>query len=197
MTLFSFWTLFVMAGCTVACSPGGASTLRSDVTLFALGYMAGAALFLGGWSVEPTAVALFCSVLAGLQLTRGRRTVHAAGLAGAGLILALSSAFLIQHGASVPVAWTVGFLLASLTFALRMRVPDFAPVPVREEALLFVLAAGLLAAAAPEVVAGWQSAMALNASALPSSGEVIPNWVWIGLGVAGVAGAASRWWRRN
>lgn len=196
MTLFSYWTLFALASCVfISASAGPRVRPLPDLLTFAGGYVAAALLSLAGWSVEPSAVAALCAAFAGTQLVWAG--LQAGAFAAAGVVSALSAAFLKDSGAPVAVAWTMSLLLPGLTVVLRARVVDFAPDRIREEALLFVLASGLLAAAAPEVLAGWESAMALNGSALPSSGEVVPGWVLIGLGLAVVAGAASRWWRRS
>jgi hypothetical protein len=209
MTLFAFWTLFALAAVVLATST---AALRAALAwpLLVAGFVGGLVLFLNGWRLPEWVVAALVALLAGVQLlppattadaagrqaARGHRIAPALAVVGAGFVAAQAAVFLTDRGAPGLLAWAGSPVLALLSSGLVAGRPSFAPRKLRDEASLFVLAAGLCLAAAPEVISGWRSATALNVAARGAE-TAIPAWVLAAVGAAALAGAVSRWWRRN
>lgn len=193
MSLFAYWTLFALAGVVLAAGTASAA--------LAVGWGVGLALALAGWAMSPAATAGTIALLTALQLAmphRGRSNGgNAVGGWGAGFAAAQSGAFLAFQGAPVWLAWPVGFVLMSLSFVYSQRSPRFAPPVVHDEARLLLLTLSLAAAAAPEVLAGWESARALNSAGASGGSDVFPIWVGAAVALAGLAGIVSKRWRRN
>lgn len=125
------------------------------------------------------------------------RARRALALMGAGFLAAQAGVFLRSQGAPALPAFVAAAALPVAAVWLAAFHSHFAPRRLRDEALLFLVASGLCVAAAPGVITGWASAMALNASARGQADISIPGWVLAAVGVATLAGAVSRLWRRN
>lgn len=75
--------------------------------------------------------------------------------------------------------------------------PRFAPAIVRDEALLITLTLALAVAAAPRIVEGWRSALALNIQDTTTRALVLPAWTVALAAFAMAAGGAYSLWRRG
>jgi len=193
MALFSFWTLFALGAVVFAAGTSVGPPAVGSVTV-AIGLALGVALFAFDWTVSPAAAAGLVALIAAASLFRpGLRVPR---WFGAGFTSAQSAALLVAAGAPVGVAFAIAVMLVLVAFVLGTRSAEFAPARLHEEALVLLVGGGLVLAAAPEAMAGWNSALALNASTTQSAAGPIPGWLWACLGIAALGGALSRW-RRN
>ena len=169
------------------------------------GAIAGVAGFVAGvwWSQQQfapstPAVAIGAGLAAALELFRpGRRSFS---LALAGLLAGLWSAVLHLQGLPVIPAVLVAVTLPATSAYLRIRRPAFAPATLREEALLFLLILGVVAAAAPGIVDGWRAAVTLNVQGSEpeaSPTTVMPMWTLFVASAALVSGGLFSMWSRR
>lgn len=100
-------------------------------------------------------------------------------------------------GLPLPAAVTVAAVPVVVAAYLTRTKPDFAPVALREEALLVVLVLGIVVAIAPGIVAGWQSAAILNLQQQEVASQAVPAWtLLLTLGAAATGGLYTVWMRR-
>jgi hypothetical protein len=170
-----------------------------------MGAIAGIAGFVAGvwWSQQvfapsTPAVAIGAGLAAALELFRpGRRSFT---LAVAGLLAGLWSAVLHLQGLPVIPAVLVAVTLPTASAYLRVYRPAFAPATLREEALLFLLILGVVAAAAPGIVDGWHAAVTLNIQGSESEASpttVMPMWTMFVASAALVSGGLFSMWSRR
>ena len=148
-----------------------ASDRRFAVVAMTVSFVA-AALWMGRRPPDAAWAGLLAVAMAALGLVRPRQRIILA--VGAGVFGALWATFLRTQGAPLVVAWSIAAALLGIA-AVASRRPGFAGQSMREEALLLVCCFGLVVALAPELVAGWHSAAALNAVSVPS--RAIEGWV--------------------
>jgi hypothetical protein len=144
---------------------------------------------------RPT-VAAFCIAAAAVTaFARPRWSACAplaAGFCGAVWLSILRTQGLPWLPAMVGVA-----LVIAAAVALAARRPGFVPAELRDEALLLIALFALLMAIGPDIVGGWQSAVALTAEPLGAAAPAVSPWLGA-LVVASVllGGAYSLWKRR-
>ena len=157
----------------------------------------------GSWWIRqpfapsPAAVAVAVALIATLLLVRPRRLPYAA--ATAGLLAGIWSAVLQWQG--LPAAGAIG-AAATVPIAsayLSTRRPAFAPAALREEALLFLVLLGVVAAAAPGIAEGWRAALTLNvqSEAGTPAPAAMPPWTLFAASAALVSGALFSLWSRR
>ena len=165
---------------------------------FAAGVLAGA------WSIRqplapsPPAIAVAAAFVAALELTRTPRLPFA--MAAAGLLAGIWTGVLERQGLPVLAAAAVAVTLPLGSAYLAMRRPSFAPVTLRDEALLFLVILGIVAAAAPGIADGWRAAGSLNlrtGDAGPSETVTMPWWTLGTASAALLSGALVSLWSRR
>ena len=105
----------------------------------------------------------------------------------------------VLQGYGLP-GWSAVSLAAAVpgtAVILAHRSPRFAPLGLREDALLTICVLGLVVAASPALSTGWRSAVAMNLE--PGSGgrPAMGLWVTLGLGAVVSLGGLHTLWRRG
>ena len=136
-------------------------------------------------------------IVAGIAAAAVLRPRYAALFAAtAGILAGIWMPMLEVAGVPLAAAALIA-AAAPLCSALFSRDSRFAPLVVREEALLFVLVIAVVVAVAPGVAAGWQSATALNLQQKEVGAQVVPAWtLLLTLGAAAAGGLYTVWMRR-
>jgi hypothetical protein len=162
------------------------------------------ALALGAWWIRQpaapatAAVGLAAAAIAAWQLVREPRAV--VSWTTAGLLAGLWTGVLAYQGLPAIGAVVIAAALAVTSAWLRQRRAGFAPAPLREEALLFLIVLGTIAAAAPGVVDGWHAAGNFNLqSGEPQTGDVtgLPAWTLTLATTALISGGVYSLWSRR
>jgi len=96
-----------------------------------------------------------------------------------GALAGLCAALLRSQGWAPAIALLIAALIPGVSACFAWRRKDFAPEALREEAMAFMIALSLSVAIIPEVMAGWQSALALNRTEGNSTNLIIANWVLV------------------
>jgi hypothetical protein len=144
---------------------------------------------------DPVWVGTGVAVLAMAGLARPYLSVLVA--AGGGMLAGIWMAMLRAEGLSLLPALLTASAPVGLAAILSRWRPQFAPAPLREEALLVVLLLGIMVAAAPGVAAGWQSAVTLNLEQKEVASQVVPRWtLLLTVGAATLGGLYTIWMRR-
>jgi hypothetical protein len=145
---------------------------------------------------DPVWVGGVAALLAALLLFKPRTSIMvAAGYAG--FLAALWGVLLRVQGTPAVLAIVLAAAVPAISAILTVRRPLFAPVHLREEALLIVLVLGLAVSMAPGVSAGWQSAVALNLEEKRTAVQAVPGWTIVTmLAAASLGGVYSLWTRR-
>jgi hypothetical protein len=145
---------------------------------------------LGDVIARPWLVLVLASTLTGLLIWSGALFLHQVlhqGLQGSGAAWWLA----VPLTLSPPIACAL----------LARRQSAFAPLELREGAMVLVGMLGLLVAALPSMIAGWRSATVLNAGGLDgglgSTGVAPPLWSIAVLLLAASAGGLHAAWRRR
>ena len=105
----------------------------------------------------------------------------------------------VLQGYGLP-GWSAVALAAAVpgtAVVLAHRSARFAPLALREDALLTICVLGLMVAAAPGLSTGWRSAATMN---LQPGGSVLPAtnlWLPLGLGAVVSLGGLHTLWRRG
>lgn len=194
LTLLSLW---LVCGLGSAVFAALAPMTRGGVLAFGIAFAGAVA-----WARLPLApsaatVDVAAAVTAALCLLSARPLL-AAGMAG--LLAGFWTIVLADQGLPGPAAVVVAPVLALVSAALRVRRPRFAPEPLREEALLFMIALGLVAAAAPALSDGWHAAANLSLQSRQPGAAVttaIPAWTLsVALTALVTGGLFSLWSRR-
>jgi len=157
-----------------------ASDRRPSLVAMTLSF-AVTALWIGLQPADPAWASLLVVGVGALGLARPQQRIAMA--VGAGTLGAMWAWLMSAQGTPSVLA----FLIAASVLAIAVvagRRPGFAAPSVREEALLLVCCFGLALALGPELVAGWQSAAALNASSVPS--RAMEGWVLL-VGASSIA----------
>jgi hypothetical protein len=162
----------------------------------------GAAFAVGTWWVgqpfapSTPAVAIAVTVMAAWILIRAPRGSYAIVMAG--LLAGLWTGVLRYQGLPLPAAALIAAGVPIVSARLRTRRTAFAPPALREEALLFMVILGVVAAAAPGISDGWRAATNLNLQGAGSEQEtVIPMWTLLMASVALVSGGLFSLWSRR
>ena len=160
-----------------------------------IGFVLGARVVRPSDLPDPVWIGMLVAILAVAGLVRPRAGIFAAAAGGllAGIWVSLLQLEGLPLWAAVPVAGA-----PAVTSAILARwKPDFAPLPLREEALVVVFALAIVVAAAPSVVAGWQSAVGLNLQHKEVAAQIVPAWtLLLTCGAATLGGLYTVWMRR-
>ena len=115
----------------------------------------------------------------------------------AGVLAGLWVHVLQGHGLPVWSAVALAAAVPGTAVALAHRSPRFAPLALREDALLTICVLGLVVAASPALSTGWQSAVAMTVE--PGSGAQPATELWVPLGLGAVVslGGLHTLWRRG
>jgi hypothetical protein len=153
-----------------------------------------------GWIGDAASVGAFVIAFVSLHLWTRWSDFAAAG--GAGWLIGCTLGALMQFGVAASAAAFGALTIAAAIFAVsRHRVEEASPT-LQLEALLLLLIFAVLVAAAPEVSAGWRSAVALNAAQgidpprADVSADLKSLFLLCGAALAGGAGYAM-WERRK
>ena len=181
--------------CAVGSVIFAAQDTRRSVFGLALGFAAAAGWVHPGRLPDVAWIAGLTALAAGLALFRPA-LIDLGSVWGGALAGILVSLLRVEGIPAVP-ALIVSAALPSVSAFLALRRSDFAPLAMREEALLLLLALGAGAAMAPSILAGWQSAGALNMSLGQAAHNSIPVWV-VSIGGMSVAlGGLFSLWRHR
>ena len=144
---------------------------------------------------DPVWVGGMAALVAGLGLGRFRVGPLSAAAAGAlaGLWVHVLESYGLPGWTAVPLAAAV----PSMAVVLAHRRPGFAPLTLREDALLTVCVVGLVVAAVPALSTGWRSAAALNLEPGGGARPAMGLWMMLGLGAMGSLGGLHSLWRRG
>ena len=186
------WFSSVIGGVALAAAAAGK---RRSFGVVLAGFLAAAYLFRDGRVPEPGFVGVIAVVAAGVQLLRPAYTDASAACAG--ILAAASGAVLESYGVASPIALLAAVLPGMLALWWSHRNPKFAPVAMREEALLMVMLLGLGTAVVPAVVDGWRSASALSSAPAEAAGRAMPAWVLVLSGTAAMVGGVWSLWRHR
>ncbi len=174
----------------------GATAARSwrRVAAFAAGAVSGAGgVAVGGLPDAPVAGAAAAGAVV-LYLLRPRWAPLA--IATGGALGGLLPELLWLQGVPRYAAWPAAAIVVTLPVWLGRSRPGFAPPVLQDDALLGVLAIGIVLAVLPGIMDGWQSALALNISATGSGGSLSPWLVAVVLGALLLGALHSVWSRR-
>lgn len=202
MTLQAFALLCALA--TLSCV--GSAVRATQLAFVVGGMLASIVLMLPAtlalpWApllvVEPTQISLLLALFALARLRGSVRKGVALFVGGALAIVWLQA----LRGVGWPFAVALPFVLCVVAIAGFAGLKrEFFPAALQDEVVLLTLVAGLLVALIPGVLAGWNSAEALQGSsaAAAASGK---NVVWVAAAFV-VLGAAftwmkSAWWKMN
>ena len=161
----------------------------------AVGFVLGAIVVRPGRLPDPVWIGIIVAALAVAGLTRPRVGLLAS--AAGGLLAGIWISLLQVEGLPLWAAVIVAGAPAAVSAVLSHRKPNFAPPALREEAMLLVFVLAVVVAAAPSVIAGWQSAVALNLQQKEVAGQVVPAWtLLLTFGAAAAGGLYTVWIRR-
>ena len=145
---------------------------------------------------EPVWVGGMVAVVAALGLGWSRRfgsfSAAAAGVL-AGLWVHVLEGYGLPGWSAVPLAAAV----PGTAVVLAHRSPRFAPLALREDALLTLCFLGLVVGAAPALSMGWQSAGTMNLEPGGGARSVMGLWVTLALGAVASLGGLHTLWRRG
>jgi hypothetical protein len=182
--------------CALGAIAFGATAARSwgRVAAFGAGFATAAAgVALRGLPDAPV-IGAVAAAAAVLYLFRPRYALVA--VAAGGALGGVWPELLWMQGLPRGVAWPVAALVVALPVWLARSRPAFAPPVLQDDALLGVLAMGVVLAVLPGVLDGWQSALALNVSAA-EGGSSLPPWLLAAVTGALLMGAFHSVWSRR
>lgn len=198
---------FVMLCALTTLASAGAALRLVHLAWIAAGAIAGAVLLMPGLlalpfapllAFEPAQVALLLVLyaLARLRSGIGLRT----GLVIGGVLAIVWLQALRAVGWPLFAAVPFVFVVTALAALLGLRKKNFVTAQLQDDISIVVLAGGLLVALVPEIVAGWNSAQALQGAAGEANAASAAPVVWVAAGFV-VLGAVfayvrSRRWSR-
>jgi hypothetical protein len=148
---------------------------------------------------DPVWIGGVAALLAALLLFKPR--LGAVAAAYGGFLAAIWGVLMRVQGTPPAFALALAAAVPAVSAILTVRRPGFAPVHLREEALLVVLVLGVVVSMAPGAAAGWQAAVALNAESLTVPNDVasqmIPVWTIAATVAATLLGGAYALWMRR
>ena len=122
---------------------------------------------------------------------------HLLAAALAGAAAGLAAVGLVIQGLPLPAALVLTAAAPALSAWLYARNEGFARPIMREEALLIVAGLGILLAIGPDMVAGWQSAVALRAQPVAAPALEMNAWAFIAVGACLSLGCLWAYLRRG
>jgi len=167
--------------------------------------LAAAAFLVGAWWVQQPfvpsapAIALAAALTAVWHVTRAPRRPYAAIMAG--LLGGFWTAVIAGQGLPLWVAVPPAALLPASSAFLRAHSRTFAPPALIEEALVFLGAVGIAAAALPGIAAGWRAAVNLSVqggqSTTVAPETALPVWTLAVASAALISGGLFSLWSRR
>jgi hypothetical protein len=148
-----------------------------------------------GHPVDAAWVGGMVAVLAAAQLVRPG--YPATLTAAAGSLAGLWASLVQAQGLPQPFAVASGAALPLASAFLSLQTPAFAPPLLQEEALVAILALGLVVAVSPTIAQGWQAALALNLVDRGASLPPVPVSMVSFVGASTFLGALWSLWRRG
>jgi len=171
-----------------------AGSLRGRA-VFLAGLLVGT-LFLGADRFPgPSWIATTTVVVAALTLWKPAWSVVAVFCGG--VLAGLWVSVLQLQGLPFAPALFVAVVLPAVAAYLAVRRTGFATPKLREEALIVLIGFGLAMAIAPEVTAGWRSALELKATPLGAESPGGAGWVFLFGGFCALFGGLYSLWRRR
>lgn len=144
---------------------------------------------------DPVWIGSVVASLAIVAILRPRTRIFVAACGGA--LAGVWASMLQLEGLPMPAAVGVAAAAPALSAFFTRRNAAFAPLELRDEALLVIFITGLVVALAPGVVRGWQSAAVLNLQPTGAASQVVPVWtVLLAFGAAALGGLYTVWMRR-
>jgi hypothetical protein len=162
---------------------------------FVAGFVIAAAA-VAAWGLPDAPVAGVAAVAAvAVYLWRPRHAPAAVACGGA--LGGLWPELLRMQGVPSLAGVAAAASILALTVWLSQARPAFAPPVLQDDALLGVLALGLVLAVLPGILEGWQSAVTLNVGGANSDRAGLPAWlVFMVVGSLAMGAAHSVWSRR-
>lgn len=159
-----------------------------------LSALAAATIAIGAGRVpDPVWAASFAAIGAVLALSA---RVSPAALVCGGVLAGIWAAVLRGLGAPALLSFAYVIGVAGLSNRLAARNPGYATDAMREEAFMLVAVIALALAAAPAVVEGWQSAVALRAAPIEVAAAE-SSWAIAVAAAAFLVGGIYSMWRRR
>lgn len=181
--------------CGLAIAAFGALASRPAVLVVSLAAFAAGLVLLPDAVPGPAAVGTLTALAAGAALLRPRLSPAAAACGG--VLAAVLGDVIAAQDVPVLAAHAAALLPLLAAATLAARLPRFAPVDLEEEALALVTVLALGLAAAPAVVEGFASALALRAVPLPEDAAPVGHWALaLGASFALLGGFWALWRRR-
>ena len=147
------------------------------------------------WTASPVALAIATVAIALIDLFRPGNVTKLLTAACAGALTAIAGLAIQQAGFERQLSYLLA-LSFPLSSAVLARRPQFDPSGIRQEALLFLSALGLILAVATPIASGYSAAQSLNSAAVATAVS-IPAWVgWTIAASLTLGGAASVWRHR-
>jgi hypothetical protein len=174
------------------------SVHRWNVAVLAIVFVA----FTAWLRVEPASDATWIGSLASgaaiFHVFRSERRIaqFIAATAG-GMLAALLAWILMSEGLPIMIAALLAALLPAIASFLAFRRSDFAPLALREEALLLIFVMGLVIAVSPQVLAGWNSALVLNREGMSNANQALSWWTMFLSAAAVMLGGLYSLWRHR
>lgn len=164
-------------------------------SVFLAGFLIGALLFGASRFPDPSWIAT--ATAAATALTLWKPAWSDVAIVCGGILAGLWISVLQLQGLPFAPALFVAAVLPAVAAFLATRRAGFATLALREEALVIVIGLGLALAMAPEVAAGWRSALELKA--IPLDVERPGGAIWLLLfgGLCTLFGGLYSLWRRR
>lgn len=193
ISLLGLWLVCALASAVFAAA-APVTTVGSVAFLFGFTLSAWYVRF---FTVVPAAVELAAAVFAAWALVRGVRSGWT--FFASGVVAGFWTAALAAQGLTSLFARPLAVSVALLTVFLAARRPTFVNEPLRQEALLFILVLGLVAAAVPGIIDGWHAGLNLTLQGSQPAAEraAMPAWTLAVVGTALVSGGVYSLWSRR
>ncbi len=180
-----FYVMWMLCGLGAAVFTASAKRTWYNAAALIAGFVATAILFdKRGADLQWTG---FLAACVAVMLVVRPRWAWMGAIAG-GSLAGIIAALLASQGLPKWAALVIAILILLISAIVSNR-PNFASRAIREEALLGVAGLGVVAALAPAVMAGWQSALGLNLEQKTSAAPQFPIWVLLLSMLAAVCGA--------
>ncbi len=144
---------------------------------------------------EPVWIGGVVALVAVLGLSGSRFGPLSAFAAGA--LAGLWGHTLLSYGLPAWSALPLAAAVPGAAAVLTHRSPRFAPLALREDALLTICSLSLVVAAAPTLSTGWRSAIAMNLEPGSVARPAMGLWLTLGLGAVVFLGGLHALWRRG
>ncbi len=195
MTLF-YYALWMLCGIGTAVLSADAA-LRRNALFFGAGIGFSMQTLLRGQMPDIALAAGITVVVAVFRLVKPGSISAACAAAAAGLLTGVWASLIRAQGVPAGASLALALVVPIVSAVLAARHPDFAPHRIRDEALLILTALAAVVGLAPGLLAGWQSAGALNLEGKREVARALPSWtILTTLGAVSLGGLYSVWTRR-